>query len=65
VTVPENVNAIQSMILDDRRTSTKKIEEAEAIFRGRVRYVILEILDMRKLSTKWVPRCLSADQKRD
>jgi hypothetical protein len=27
--------------------------------------MIHEILDMRKLSAKWVPKCLNADQKRD
>jgi hypothetical protein len=36
VTVPENVKTIQSMILDDSRTSTKKIVEAEEISRDRV-----------------------------
>ena len=30
----------------------------------RVRSIILEDLDMRKLSAKWVPKCLNADQKR-
>jgi hypothetical protein len=33
----------------------KKIAETLAIYRERVGYIIHEILDMRKLSAKWVP----------
>jgi hypothetical protein len=41
------------------------IAETPMISRERVRFIILEILDMRKLSAKWVPECLDAVQKRD
>jgi predicted HTH transcriptional regulator len=60
-----NVDAIHSMILDDRRISAKKIAEPPAISRERVGYIIHEVLDMRKLSAKRVPKCLNAVQKRD
>jgi hypothetical protein len=56
-TVPENVDAIDSMILDNRR-SNKNTEEILAISRERVGYIIQVILDMRKLSAKWVIKCL-------
>jgi hypothetical protein len=61
VTIPE---AIHSMILDDRRISAKKIAETLAFLlsRERVGHIIHEILDMRNLPTKWVPKCLSADR---
>jgi hypothetical protein len=65
VTIPENVDAIQSMILDDRRISAKKIAGNLVISQERVRYIIHELLDIRKLSAKWVPKCLHADQNRD
>jgi hypothetical protein len=67
VTVPENVDAIHSIILDYRRMSAKKIAETLAISRERVGFthIIHKIVDMRKLSAKWVPKCLNADQKRD
>jgi histone-lysine N-methyltransferase SETMAR len=65
VTILENVDAIHSMILDDRRISTKKIAETLAISRERVSYIIHKILDMRKLSAGWVPKCINADHKRD
>jgi predicted HTH transcriptional regulator len=63
VTVAENMDAIHSMILDDRRISAEKIAETLVISRERVGYIIHEILDMKKLSSKWVPKCLNADQK--
>jgi hypothetical protein len=53
VTVPENVNTIYSMILDDRRVSAKNIAETLEICRGRVNYIIQKILKIRKLSSKW------------
>jgi histone-lysine N-methyltransferase SETMAR len=53
------------MILDDQRIFAEKIIKTLAISRESVSYIILEILDMRKLSAKWVPRCLNVDQKRD
>jgi transposase len=65
VTVPENVDAIHSIIMDDRQIFTQKIAETLAISRERVGYIIHEILDMRKLSINWVPKCLDADQKCD
>jgi transposase len=43
VTVPENVDAIHCMILDDRRISAKKIIETLAISRERIGYIIHEI----------------------
>jgi hypothetical protein len=54
VTVPENVDAIHSVILDDRRISARKIAETLAISRERVGDIIHDILDMRKL-LKWLP----------
>jgi hypothetical protein len=62
MTVPVNVGDIHSMILDDRRISSKEIAETLAIFREGVGYIIHEILDARKLSAIWVLNCLNADQ---
>jgi hypothetical protein len=65
VRIPANMGAIHSTILGDRRISAKKIVETLAIFRERVSCIIHVILNMRKLSTKFVPKYLDADQKRD
>jgi len=50
--------------LEDRRISAKYIAEQLDISRERVWAIIHEDLDMKKLSAKWVPKCLNADQKR-
>jgi len=63
VTIPEIIDQIHELILEDRRISAKSIAEQLGISRERVGSIILEDLDMRKLSTKWVPKCLNADQK--
>ena len=64
VTTPEIIDQIHELILEDRRISAKSIVEQLGISRERVGSIILEDLDMRKLSAKWVPKCLNADQKR-
>ena len=50
--------------MQDRRISAKSVAEQLCISRERVGSIIHEDLDMRKLSTKWIPKCLNADQKR-
>ena len=39
------------------------ISETLQMSRERVSHVIYNVLDMRKLSAKWIPKCLNADQK--
>ena len=46
-------------MLEDRRISPKSIAEQMGISRERVGSIIHEDLDMRKLSAKWVPKCLN------
>jgi hypothetical protein len=66
VAIPENVDASHSVILNSRRIFAKKIVGALAISRERIGGIIHDISGMRKLSAKWVPKCLlNADQKRD
>jgi len=64
VTTPEIIDQINELILEDRRISSKSIAEKLGISRERVGSIIHEDLNMRKLSAKWVPKCLNADQKR-
>ena len=64
VTTPEIIDQIHELILEDRRISAKSIAEQLDILLERVGSIIHEDLDMRKLSAKWVPKCLNADQKR-
>jgi len=64
VTTPEIIDQIHKLILEDRRISAKSIAEQVGISRERVESTIHEDLDMRKLSAKWVPKCLNSVQKR-
>jgi len=61
VTTPEIIDQIHELILEDRRISAKSIAEQLGISRERVGSIIHEDLDKRKLSAKWVPKCLNAD----
>ena len=61
-TTPEIIDQIHELILEDRRISAKSIAEQLGISRERVKSIIHEDLDMRKLSAKWIPKCLDAEQ---
>jgi hypothetical protein len=61
---PEITDQIHELIFEDRRISAKSIAEQLGISRERVWSIIHEDLDSWKLSAKWVPKCLNADQKR-
>jgi len=61
VTTAEIIDQIHELILDDRQILAKSIAEQLDITRDWVGSIIREDLDMRKLSAKWVPKCLNAD----
>ena len=60
VTTQEIIDQIHKLILEDRRILVKSIPEKLGISRERVGSISHEDLDMRKLSAKWVPKCLNA-----
>ena len=64
MTTPENIEQIHELIWEDRRILAKSIGEQLSISRDRVGSTIHEDVDMRKLSTKWVPKCLNVDKKK-
>ena len=63
-----SMNALERAV--DCRTDIRSVRvirhanQVEYVERERVGFIIREDLDMRKLSAKWVPKCLNADQKR-
>jgi len=63
VTTPEIIDQIHKLIFEDGWISAKSIAEQLDISRVRVGSIIHEDLDMRKLSAKWIPKCLNADHK--
>jgi len=64
VTTPKIIDQIHELILEDRRISVKSTAEQLGTSRERVGSIIQQDLGMRKLSAKWVPKYLNADQKR-
>jgi len=64
VTTLEIVDEIHELILEDCRISAKSIAEQLGISCKWVGSIIHEDLDIRKLSAKWVLKCLNVDQKR-
>ena len=64
VTNPEVTEQILELILEYRRISAKSIAEQLGISREGVGSIIHEDLDTRKLSAKWVLKCLNVDEKR-
>ena len=63
LTTPEIIGQIHELILEDRRISAKSIAEQLGISRERVGSIIHEDMDIRKVSDKWVPKCLNANHK--
>jgi len=63
VTTPEIIDQINELILEDRWILAKPIAGQLGISRERVGSIIHEYLDMRKLSVKWILKCLNVDQK--
>jgi len=64
MTTLEIIDQFHELVFEDRRISAKSIAEQLSISREPVGSIIHEDLDMSKLSAKWVPKCLNADQKR-
>jgi hypothetical protein len=64
VTIPEIIEHILKLILEDRQISVKSIAEQRGISRERIWSIIHEDLDTRKFPAKWVSKCMKADQKR-
>ena len=62
MTTPEFIDQIHELILEDRRISAISIAEQLGISREGVGSTFHEDMNMRKLSAKWVPKCLNADQ---
>ena len=63
VTTPENIEAVHELILKDRRISITSIEIELNISYARVQNIIHAELGMKKLSAKWVLKCLMHSQR--
>jgi|SRR5687768_3191449 len=59
----ENIRKIHRIVLNDRKVKVSEIADTLHISTERVRNILHEYLDMKKLSARWVPRMLTIDQK--
>ena len=64
MTTPEIIDHIHELIFEDRQIPAKSIAEQLVISRELVGSIIHEVLNMRKLSAKLVPKCMKVDEKR-
>lgn len=64
VTTPENVTKIHDLVMADRRLTIRRLHELTGISATRIQHILSEVLDMHKVSARWVPRMLTPDQKR-
>jgi len=63
-TTPEIIEQVHDMVLDAQQMKVLGISENIGISKECVGYILHEELDMKKLCARWVPRLLTADQKR-
>jgi len=63
VTTPDIIDQIHELILEDRRILAKSIAEQTGITHEWVGSIIHEDLDMRKLSAKWLLKCMKPGSK--
>ena len=63
-TTPEIIGKVHDILLDERRIKVREIAETIGISKEHVGYVLHEELDMKTLCARWVPRLLTADEKR-
>uniref|UniRef100_A0A1B0G5T2 Uncharacterized protein n=1 Tax=Glossina morsitans morsitans TaxID=37546 RepID=A0A1B0G5T2_GLOMM len=62
--VPEKIKKVHEIVLEDRKVKLREIADTLRISEGSVFTILHEHLAMRKLCSKWVPRLLTFDQKR-
>jgi len=58
------VTKIHNLVLADRRLKIREIDGTVGMSKESVGHILQEILGMRKLSGRWVPRLLTPDNKR-
>lgn len=63
-TTEEIVTKVHNAVLNDRRLKVRDLADIANISVDRVHYILHDVLGMKKLSARWVPRLLTVDQKR-
>lgn len=60
----ENIDAVQDMILSNRRHTVRKIAETMGIGTATAHHIISEVLGYHKVCARWVPRMLTNENRR-
>ncbi|XP_018337766.1 PREDICTED: histone-lysine N-methyltransferase SETMAR-like [Trachymyrmex septentrionalis] len=59
----EIVKQVHRIVLSDRKVKLRELAEVVGISKERAGYILHDLLEMKKLSARWVPRLLTVDQK--
>ena len=59
----EIAKQVHRIVLSDRKVKLRELTEAVGISKERAGYILHDVLEMKKLSARWVPRLLTIDQK--
>ncbi|EGI58468.1 FLJ37770-like protein, partial [Acromyrmex echinatior] len=59
----EIAKQVHRIVLSDRKMKLRELTEAVGISKERAGYILHDVLEMKKLSARWVPRLLIIDQK--
>lgn len=63
VVVPENIDSVRELILQDRHLTYRKIEASLDISGTSIQTILHEHLAVKKVCSRWIPRNLSGAQK--
>ncbi|XP_011863068.1 PREDICTED: histone-lysine N-methyltransferase SETMAR-like [Vollenhovia emeryi] len=61
----EIVKQVRRIVLNDRKVKLRELAKAVGISKERAGYILHDVLEMKKLSARWVPRLLTVDQKQE
>ncbi|RUS78489.1 hypothetical protein EGW08_013736 [Elysia chlorotica] len=65
VVTEKNVSTVEGLVKQDRRITVKQLASETRISVGSVEKILHDHLNLNKVSARWVPRLLTADQKKE
>ena len=65
VVTEKNVSTVEKLVKEDRRITVKQLASETRISVGSVEKILHDHLNLNKVSAPWVPRLLTADQKKE
>ncbi|RUS85452.1 hypothetical protein EGW08_006785 [Elysia chlorotica] len=65
VVTEKNVSTVEGLVKQDRRITVKQLKSETRISVGSVEKILHDHLNLNKVSARWVPRLLTADQKKE